>query len=513
MKPQRFSINAATKLGNLALDGLITLIVVAYFVGRLGSEAYGLIPWLTSLFTFFTIAPTAVQTAAGRFVTHALGRQDTAEAGQYYSTTSALLFGLGCGGLVLSMLLAWQGPRFFPFAPEFMPTARLLTLLFGGAVSLDIARSAYAVGYFARERFDLEYGVMIIGGLLRLGIIIGLSEIQGISLIWIGIGTLAGAIWRIAGGMFFIRRLLPELSLSLGQFNRHILRPIAVFALEVMISGLGLIILQQADILVAGWLLGPAMVTAYFCGVKWSFLLRAVVSAITTVLIPRVTTLQSEGRLEEIRMLTRQNNRLIMPLCWLGAGLLWVFARPLMITWVGPEQRMAADVLHVIAFPMAVAVCSYVALAVLTGIGKIRESSVSALVIGLVNPALAVFLVLQFDLGVVGIALSSALCLLARNGCYLPLLVRRYAGCALSEYYRTLVLAALSAVPTLVAGYVVTRYFDVVGWIKLIAAGALCALPSLILIVWLIWTPADRKLFKNLLPSSGSTAITGHHAE
>jgi membrane protein EpsK len=502
MKPQRFSINAAAKLGNLALDGLITLIVVAYFVGRLGSEAYGLIPWLSSLFVLFTIIPTAVQTAAGRFVTHALGRKDVGEAGQYYSTTSFLLFGLGAAGMALSVLLAWQADRLFPFAPEFMPAARVLTLLFGAAVSLDMARSALSVGYFACERFDYEYGIMIVGGLIRLVLIIGLSEIKGASLAWIGVGTLAGAVWRTAGGLFFIRRLLPELHLTIRQFSRDLLRPIAVFTVEIMTAGVGLIILQQADILIAGWLLGPAMVTAYFCGVKWNFLLRAIFSAITTVLIPRVTTLQAGGREEDIRNLARQNERLLMPLGWLAASMLWIFAPPLIHIWVGPEQGPAVAVLRIIAFPMAVTVCSYVALAVLTGLGKIRESAISALVIGLGNAIVSIFLVLQFGWGLAGIALASAACLLVRNGVYIPVLACRYTGRPVTDYYRMLVLAALSAAPSLIAGYFTVHYITLSGWIELLAWGMLCAVPSLLLIFRIVWKPEDRTLFRNLLRSS-----------
>jgi len=510
MKPQRFSINAITKLGNLALDGLITLVVVAYFVNRLGSEAYGLVPWLTSLFVFFTVIPTAVQTAAGRFVTSALGRKNITEAGQYYSTTSFLLFGLGLAGIVLSALLAWRGITFYPFAPEFLPTARILTLLFGATVSLDIARSAFSVGYFARERFDYEYGIMIVGGLMRLVLIIGLSEIKGASLIWIGVGTLAGAVWRFAGGLYFIRRLLPELSLTFKQFSKQLLRPISVFALEVLTAGVGLIILQQADILVAGWLLGPAMVTVYFCGAKWNFLLRAVFSSVTTVLIPRITTLQSENKPDEIRALADQTDRLLMPMCWLAAGLLWVFARPLIYTWVGPEQEAAVDVLRIIALPMAVTVCSYVSISVLTGMGKIRESSISALVIGLINPLISILLIVSFNMGVVGIALASAVCLLARNGIYIPLLVYRHLGQSLPKYYRTLIVAALSALPSVAAGYVLTRSFDILGWPKLIMAVLLCAIPSLVIVYLFVWKPEDRRLLKNLLPLSGR-AETGNH--
>lgn len=505
MKPQRLSINAGIKLGNLILDGLITLVVVSYFVGRLGPQAYGLVPWLTSLFIFLTIIPTAVQTAAGRFVTHALGRKDAPEAEQYYVTTSLLLFGLGLAGVVLTVVLAWLGAAIFPFAPKFIPMARALTLLFGATVSLDIARSAFAVGYFARERFDLEYGVMIVGGFLRLGIIIGLSETLGVSLIWIGVGALAGAIWRTAGGLFFIRRLLPELTLSLGRFSRHLLRPISVFALEVMTAGVGLVILQQADILVAGWLLGPAMVTVYFCGARWSFFLRAVIGSLTTVLVPRVTTLQAEKKMDDVRKLTRQADRLVMPLGWLLAGLLWAFARPLIYTWVGPEQKLAVDVLHVLAFPLAITVSSYVALSVLTGIGKIRESSLSALVIGLLNPVLSILLIVQFDLGVVGIALATVACLLARNGVYIPVLLRRHVGQRLWDYYREQLWAALAALPSVAAGYFIVQNWTILGWVKLIVAGILCALPSLILIYFIIWQPGDRRLFKKLLPLSAQS--------
>jgi len=500
MKPQRISINAIVKLANLALDGIIALVVVSYFVRRLGPEAYGIVPWLTSLFVFFTIIPTAVQTAAGRFLTYALGRRNTAEASQYFSTSFFLFAGLGILGFLVTGVLAWLGSGIFPFKPEHVPDARALTLLLGSAVSLDIARGPLSLGYFARQRFDIEFGVMMASGVLRLALILVLSELLGISLLWIGVGALAGAVLRMAGGLYFIKRLLPEVMPSWRTISARLFRPLAIFALEVLLAGVGLVILNQADILVAGWLLGPAAVTVYFCGAKWSLLLRAVIGSCTTVLVPQVTTLQAEGKLDLILQLARRANRLVMPLGWLIAGLLLAFSRPLILTWVGPEQATAIDILRVIALPMAIAVSAYVALSVLTGIGKIRESSLSALAIGLVNPVLSVFLVLQLGMGVVGIALASAGCLVARNGIYIPLLIRRHAGLPLWNYYRQMAYSALAAVPSFVAGFLAAEHLNLIGWAKLIPAAIVCSLPSLAVLVFIIARPEDRKLLKSLLP-------------
>ncbi|MBE9479843.1 MAG: polysaccharide biosynthesis C-terminal domain-containing protein, partial [Chloroflexi bacterium] len=201
-----------------------------------------------------------------------------------------------------------------------------------------------------------------------------------------------------------------------------------------------------------------------------------------------------------ILQLIRRANRLVMPLGWLIAGLLFAFSQPLIITWVGPEQAAAIDVLRIIALPMAIAVSAYVGISVLTGIGKIRESSLSALVIGVINPVLSIFLVVQFGMGVVGIALASALCLVARNGIYIPLLIRRHAGLPLLDYYQQLVLCAMAAVPSYIAGYLAVEYLNPIGWLKLGVTAIACSLPSLAVLLFVIAKPEDRKLLKSLLP-------------
>ncbi len=500
MKEQRLSINALVKLGNLVVDGVIALIVVAYFVGRLGAEAYGLVPWLSSLLVFFTIIPTAVQTAAGRFVTHALGRGKSVEAGRYYGTSSLILIGLGFCGFAVTVGLALLADRFFPFAPEFLGDAQALTLLLGASVCLDIARSGWAVAYFTRQRFDLEYGVMIAGGLVRLTLIIGLSELYGVSLLWLGVGTLAGAILRTVAGWYYARLLLPGMRIFPRTFDRTLLRPLSVFAFDVLIAGVGLIILSQADILIAGWLLGSAAVTMYFCGAKWGLLFRAVIGSFTTVLVPRFTILQAEGKIDQLQSLVRRADRLIMPLGWLMACLLFALARPLILTWVGPEQSGAVNVLRVIAFPMAITVSAYVSISLLIGIGQIRESSLSALVIALINPALSIFAVIRLEWGIIGIALASAICLTARNGLYLPLLVRRYAQIPLATYYRRMIVSALAALPSLASAYLAAQYVDLIGWGRIVPATVVCSLPSLAIILLVIAQPEDRRLLRSLLP-------------
>jgi len=502
MKTQRLSINAIVRLGNLVLDGLITLVVVSYFVRRLGAEAYGLVPWLASLFGFFTIVSTAVQTAAGRFVTFASGQGDRAAAQGYFSVSLVLLAGFGAAGLLVTGFLAWLAPALFPFPLELIPSARGLALLLGGAVCLDIAAGGLYVGYFARQRFDLEFGVMMISGLLRVALILALSEARGPSLIWIGVGTLAGAALRVLGALFFVRRLLPGISFAVRRWNAPLVRPLLTFAGEVGMAGVGMVILNQADILVAGWLLGPAAVTVYFCGAKWNLLVRAVIGSFSTVMIPRFTTLQAENRLGEIRALAVRANRLIMPLGWLLAALLFAFSRPLILTWVGPGQAEAIAVLRVIAFPMAVTVSAYVMISVLTGIGKIRESSLSALAAALASPALAVYAVVEGNLGVVGVALGSSICLVIRNGAYIPILARRYAGIPLRHYYRELAQGALAVLPSFAVGLVVAGYARPVGWVKLTVAMAACSIPTLAVWWFVVADPEDRRLLKNLLPFS-----------
>ena len=500
MKPQRLSINAIVRLGNLALDGVITLIVVSYFVRRLGAEAYGVVPWLASLFGFFAIVSTAVQTSAGRFVTFALGKQDPAAVRGYFSTSFFLMAGLGVFGFLLTCFLAWVAPALFPFSAELLSTARALILLLGGAVCLDIAAGGLFVGYFARQRFDLEFGVMMISGALRLAIILALSASRGPSLVWIGVGTLAGAVLRVLGALYFVRRLLPNVSFALRQFATSSLPSLLTFAGEVLIAGVGLVILNQADILVAGWLLGSAAVTVYFCGAKWNLLVRAVIGSFSTVLVPRFTALEAEGRFDDIRALALCANRLVMPLSWLLAALLFAFSQPLILTWVGPKQIEAVTVLRVIALPLAITVSAYVSISALTGIGKIRETSLSALAAAFVSPALAAYAVVEWNLGVVGIALGSAACLMARNGVYIPLLAQRYARVPLVRYYRELAHSAFAAIPSLALGLAVATYLHPIGWARLAAAVILCSIPTLLVWWFVIAEPADRRLLRNLLP-------------
>ncbi len=498
MKTQRLSINALVKLANLALDGLIALVVVWYFVERLGAEAYGIVPWLTSLFVLFTIIPTAVQASVGRFVTAAMRGRNPAEATQHYGAGSLVLAVLGVLSLAVTAFLWWLAPAFYPFSGENLIQARLLTLLFGGAVSLEIIRGAFAIGYFAHERFDWEYGTMMGAGLLRLAIIIGLSEIFAPALRWIGYGMLIAAAARLAAGIVHQRLLAPELSFSPKWFRSSTMRPITVFATEYMLAGVGLIILNQADILVAGWLLGSAMVTIYYCGARWLFLLRAIVSAMTTVLTPRVTALQAEENPSEIARLLQRTNIVIMPFAWLIAGLLFALAEPLIIVWVGPGQRTAATILQFLAFPLAITVCAYGGIAVLTGLGKIRESSLSALYIGLINPVLSVMFVVSLGWGLLGIAAASAICLVARNGLYLPLLFKRHAGLEMRHYFRLLSISALAAVPSTALAWWIMHTIVITGWVPLIIGACVSSIPSFLTIYFGMWSEGERDLLVSI---------------
>jgi O-antigen/teichoic acid export membrane protein len=133
----------------------------------------------------------------------------------------------------------------------------------------------------------------------------------------------------------------------MGRPERRWLRELAQYGRYTMGSSLGSVLLQRLDVLMLGYLMGPAAVALYNIGTKLTNYLEIPLRAVTLVIFPQLSQVfQREGATALARFWERSATQLlalVIPPCLL----LWLLASPAIDLMAGPGYSDAAPVLQV----------------------------------------------------------------------------------------------------------------------------------------------------------------------
>jgi len=149
------------------------------------------------------------------------------------------------------------------------------------------------------------------------------------------------------------------------------------------------------------------------------------------VVMPTATSLQAQGKMDELRAIFLKWSKLALALTWCAGLYLVVFGPDFLSNWVGPDFRgPSGSVLRILMLSYFVFLpLRGVALPVLMGLGKAARPTVAFLVAGVLNLLLSLLLVRP--LGLDGVAwgttipnvlLAAALLYLACDALEIPIL-------------------------------------------------------------------------------------------
>jgi O-antigen/teichoic acid export membrane protein len=226
------------------------------------------------------------------------------------------------------------------------------------------------------------------------------------------------------------------------------------------------------DNLVVGAFMGTSAVAVYAVASRLADYQRQVSNQFNGLLFPVVVGLGALKDRARLRVTMVHGTRLALGMVLPVTIALVGFAGPLVRAWMGPGFEDSLPPLYALAAASVVLVALGPLGNILLGTGRHRLVAVSALVEGLLNVALSLFLVRRW--GLAGVAVGTAVPVLAMN-----VLVLLPAACRLLDvrpgrFVRDAVLpAALPAVPALAAVVLLRMYAPPVSLLAVVAAGGL----------------------------------------
>ncbi|MCP3919961.1 MAG: oligosaccharide flippase family protein [bacterium] len=394
---------------------LVFMVLTRFVVDTLGKPVFGVWETIVSFIGPLQLLILGVPMASVRYVAEHVSAGDTEKANKALSTCLAITLAMGIVAALVGIGL------YFGFDAKYIGGGHWTDL---GAGVPDDARIAFAVMiatvaggfvmrlpygvYDAHHDFIARNLIMATGFLLKLTLTVSLLSIRA-SLAFLAIVQIAVLAVEFIVATVVSRRRHGGVRLSLGSFDRSLLKDVLSFSIFAMLLNMGALLAFRLDAIVIGWFRASEEVAVYGIGNKVFEPFINVLLAIGMVVMPLATALKRKGEEGELRDIFLKWSKIAMSIVLMLGFYLLILGPQFLEWWIGDEYvdecgRLLQILMISFLFflPMR-----GVALPILMGLGRPGKPAIGLLVMGIANLALSVLLIRQH--GLTGVALGTAI--------------------------------------------------------------------------------------------------------
>lgn len=453
------------------LQIVITFVLLPFTIRALGQEQYGTWVLITSLTSYLTMLALGIPMATVRFVARYAAAPDAQDdLDRAVGSCAGLYAIMGFVAMVLGVVLFGIFHVTYDIPLELQARAN-------AAFGLVVVYIAF--GFFAQ----LPYGIMsahhdfVVKNLVQMGgLFLRLASTYALlvwwpSFVWLAviqIGTLA---FEFTTAMVLVRRRYPRIRVRFSNFDREMVKRLFSFSMFVLMLQVGGQLAFQTDSLVIGAFLPVSSIPYFTVASSLAVYTMEFVIAIAAVVMPTTTSLEAQGKMDELRVVFLKWSKITFSLTLLAGAYLLVLGPRFIAWWIGPEYEGPAGSVLVILMlgNLAFLPVRGVALPTLMGLGKPGKPTIAFLVASVLN--LWVSIALVRPLGLNGVAVGTAIPNVAFAG-YVLFVTCRALEVPLGRYLRYVTARVIPGSIPLVGVLLWFRYgLDVKGFPGLFAGG------------------------------------------
>ena len=429
------------------VDAVLGLVMLPFNLAHLGMAAYGLWMLTTSFTTYFAMLDLGYGGALVRFVAQYRARRDAGALNEVLSTLSVVYTAIAVVTYLIVLAIAFNLDLFTSLTPEQTATSRMLLLIIGGNVAVRFVFGIYGGVIVGFQRYHLNNLTSIATSLTvaAANVVVLLQGHGLVALVAVttGVRVLALLVYRLNA-----YRVFPGLSVRWRLFSTERLREVSGFGVFMLLLDTAYKVNYSTDMLVIGAWIGAPAVALWAPAQRLSELMLRLSNQLSDALFPIVVDCDSGQRAERLRTVFMHGTRLSLATVLPVAGGLALLAHPLLTAWIGPSFTTTTAIVQILAFVVIVRVGAATSTVILKGAGMHRRLTFLVGLMAVGNLALSIALVRP--LGLVGVALGTAVPVALIAVCGLVPTACRRVQMPFTELFRTALWPALW--PAVVAG-------------------------------------------------------------
>lgn len=462
----------------LAFAGTVSIGVfyVPYLVHRLGVGAYGLIAISALLVQYAGSISDCFSKSVSRFLTIEL-RKDDGSPGSVFSTSLLIFAVIIIVQIPIFLLAILYSDTIFNIPEELFYDCVILFSCAAIAYGFSVTGGLFSVSAFSENRLDILEGIKLIRVVCRPTLVVCLFYYLGPQLRYIGYVDLCISFVLLLLNIQVWKKLTPNLHLNLRSIDFGLFKPMMGMTFWMIITYVGALIYLKTDIWVVNYFISAEASGLFSALLQWSILLRFAGQTLGMITAPMVLIYQAKGLESKMVKLTCFSVKVLSIALAIPISVIVVYNRELLSLWMGSEYAYLGGVLSIIVAHMIVNVGVAPFFQLQTAKNCVKIPALVTVLTGIVNLISSITVVYVFNFGLLGVVVSEAIVLTAKNTVFTPVYSSKIMGAPLYKFYTPLIAGCVVFLLATTALYLVKPYLTAGPMLEIFIA---CSISTLI---------------------------------
>lgn len=418
---RQFPSNIVTNISYYIINIIVGVLIVPYFVSRLGIESYGIIPLATAITGYIGIIVHSLNESVSRFITFDIQNKDFVSASKTFSTAILSMTIVFLLLLPMVFLISCGIPSFFNMPEGQEESVFVLVLGVCLALMLRAWSAVYTVQLFANNRLDLINIVNTVNLLVQYGFVILFFSVIKPNLALVGAASFLGAVVASVLAMILAKRICPEIRFSLRCFDCRKVIELSRTGWWLIVDRIGSMLFLQVDLLLVNRFFGARMGGEYAIALQWAILIRSFAIMMAGVLTPTILIYYTRKETERMTSVLLSSIKLLGLVVALPVGLICGLAPALLEVWLGVGYSHLSFLIVLLVAHMCYNMCILPVSSLYLAYNKMKIPGITTIALGLFNIFSIIMLIKVFKLNYYGAAIAGALALTIKNAVFNPL--------------------------------------------------------------------------------------------
>ena len=472
-KVKQLTSNMIWNILSMLLNILVVFFLTPIIITALGEKIYGLWILIGSFMGYYGFLDLGLSSAVRRYLTRAIGKDDTSELSQIASTSFFLFSIIGVVVFLVSVLLAYIFPSLAKVTTN-VNIFRLIIMIMGFNIALSFPSRSIGAIMSSYLRTDLyNFYVMLTTVIRTLLIYIAIRlDIQPLKLLLvIAVLTLLCSMIEMFLTAVTTFKLYDHIKIKLSCVRRSLIKKMFSYSSITFISMLADTLRFQIDNLVITMLLGVTSVTPYSIGFRLVQYFQNLVFSIVSVMNPIYSIYEGANDYAALREKYLFAVKVSTVLSfYLGLSMI-IFGKAFIIRWVGKELEHSYYVMFILVIGFIVSLTQSQGIQLMYGVSRHKFVAFMNIFEGVMNLVLSLLLAPKY--GIYGVALGTTLPLLFTKLFMQPAYVCKIIKLPLHIFITVLLRISICTIIPFVLYYLLIRAFILPTYFRLV----LLALP------------------------------------
>lgn len=460
---ERTTLNLSTEIMCVVLTTVIGLVMVPYYIDRLGIAAYAVVPLAVSVSSYMIIIANSFSNAINRFFVQALRNGDRDVEIRTYSTSLRLMFLISVVLLPVTAAVSYFTPDIFNVPSGEYTSVRILFLCeFWSAIFLNFGTCfnnslvAYNKTYVINTIRSSQLALQILGVVIFFAVFVPSLEQIGYAYV-VSIAVYVGASYAV------MKREFPELHYVAGAVDRSHMKEIGALALWSAVVRIGNLLFLQASLILTNLFLGAETEGGFSLVVSMVTMVGTACTAVTNIFYPFYHKFYADKDRQSFIGIAVLGIRTLSLIVAMPLAYVCIFSPEIFTFWVGGEYVYLKDTVWV----MFILLTFYATVGVIDTIPtillKVRVAAKITIALGILNIVLALIFLNTTDWGILGVAAAYTISMFIRNGIVFPLFISKSVNCSPFEFIKPMFRGFAVFLIGLGYCYIFSLFWDVQG--------------------------------------------------